>query len=111
MGQGTKDKRLLLKIRAADTARRIKYLHEGHARSRSALLCSELFPPVSLSARYQGNFSSGIVAPSRKEKTHRHIQGRRAVGRCVRKAAQDQDAQPVIPAKVRSQGKMSAFGR
>src|SRR5712691_12764615 len=111
MGRETKDKKFPLNFSAADSERRIKCPRAAPARFRSSPPCVELSPRALLTVRCRGNFSSGTVAPFRREKIHRRIQDRHAEARCARKVAQDRDARPAILAPIRSRGKMSAFGR
>src|SRR5437764_6643944 len=104
MGRETKDKKFLLNFSAADSERRIKCPRAAPARFRSSPPCGELSRRAWSTARCPGNFSPGTVAPFRREKTHRRIQDRHAEARCARKVAQGRDAQPAIPAVVRSHG-------
>src|SRR5262249_10832172 len=92
---------------ATDRARRTTCLRAEHVRSQSSPPCVELFRRAWLIARCRGNLFSGTVAPVRREKSHRRTQDQRAAARCVRKVAEDRDAQPAIPALIRSQGKVS----
>src|SRR5438477_828971 len=111
MGRETKGKMFPLNFSAADSERRIKCPREAPARFRSSPPCGELSRRALLTGRCRGNFSSGRVAPFRREETHRRIQDRHAEARYARKIAQDRDARPAILAPVRSRGKMSASGR
>src|SRR5206468_3618122 len=106
MGREIKGKKFQLKIQVADDARRIKCPPVKPARFRSSPPCGELSRRAWSTAQCRGNFSSGTVAPFRREKTRRRTQDRHAAARCVRKVAQDRDEQPPIPATLRSQGKM-----
>jgi len=105
MGRETKGKRFLLKIQAADSARRIKCPHVAPARFRSSPRFGGLSLHAWSAARCQGNLTSETVAPFRREKIHRRTQDRHAPARCVQKVAQDQLARPAIRAIVRSQAK------
>src|SRR4030095_589135 len=107
----TRDKKCLLKIQAADSARRIKCPRVGPVLFQYPPPCGELFLRAWLTARCRGNFSSGTVAPFCREKIHRRTQDRHATGRCAQKLPQHPDARPAIPATVQSQGKMSASGQ
>src|SRR5216117_3707215 len=111
MDRETKDKKFLLNFSAADSERRIKCPRAAPARFRSSPPCGELSRRAWSTARCPGNFSSGRVAPFRREETHRRIQDRHAEARCARKVAQDRDARPAILAPVQSRGKMSASGQ
>src|SRR5215813_10708268 len=111
MGRETKDKRFLLKIRAADSARRIKCPRVGPARFRSSPPSAELSLRALLTARCPESFFWGSLAPFDRERIHRRIQGRHAAACFARKVAQDRDARLPIPAPVRSRGKMSVSGR
>src|SRR6266550_1151 len=111
MGREIKDKKFPLNFSAADSERRIKCPRAAPARFRSSPPCGEPSRRALLTGRCRGNFSSGIVAPFRREKTRRRIQDRHAEARCARKVARDRDAPPAILAPIRSRGKMSASGR
>ncbi len=79
-------------IRAADSAQRIKCPRVASARFRFSPPCGELSLRAWSTARSRGNFSSGTVAPFRREKTHRRTQDRHTAARSDRKVAQDRDA-------------------
>src|SRR6266700_795282 len=111
MGRETKDKKFPLNFSAADSERRIKCPRAAPAHFRSSPPCGELSRRALLTARCRGNFSSGTVAPFRREKTHRRIQDRHAEARCARKVGQDRDARTAILAPVQSRGKMATAGR
>src|SRR6266513_877362 len=107
MGRETKDKKFPLNFSAADSERRIKCPRAARARFRSSPPCGELSRRALLTGRCRGNFSSGTVAPLRREKTHRRIQDRHAEARYARKVPRHPDAGPAIPAAIRSRGKVS----
>ena len=92
MGRETKDKRLLLKIQAGDSARRIKCPPAALSRFRSSPLSGELSLRAWSTARCRGNFFSRIVAQFRREKIHRRTQDRHEAAPCARRVAQDRDA-------------------
>src|ERR1043166_2429437 len=102
MDRETRDKKLLLKIQAADSAPRIRCRRAAPARFRSSPPCDELSLRALLTARSRGNFASGTAVPFRREKINPRTQDRHAVARCVRKVPQDSDGRPAIAAIVRS---------
>src|SRR6266478_1725178 len=102
MGPGKKGKRFLLNFPGTNNAARTKCPSPALAHFRSSALCVELSQPAWSIARFQENFFPETVPPVRREANRRRSQDRRAGARDVRKAPQDRDAQPAIPAPVRA---------